>query len=111
MSASAGWIYVVDAAHRLGCSVKTIRARIKRGAVRSVLERRPGRDGRKARKWMVSVEDLDAGLSATDATAYIAELVARAPLLSERQKMRIWSIVKSASTSGPHAEEPEEHDD
>lgn len=70
------------------------------GALRCVLERRPGRGGRLVVKWMISVEDLDVVLPVRDVAGHIERLVAIAPTLSESQAARLWAILRNAPRIG-----------
>lgn len=76
-----GWLDIIDAESRQGCSPKTIRRHMRTGALRSVQERRPGRGGQTAVKWMIPIEDLDAVLPVRDVAGHIERLVAMAPEL------------------------------
>lgn len=95
MERDDGRLDVQAAAERQGCSRNTIYRMVKKGALPSELVLVVGRAGRRVRKYMIRVEDLDAAFYAEDPALHIARIVASAPRLSEDQKARISTVLST----------------
>lgn len=77
------------AAERHACSRNTIYNLIKKGTLPSELIVVAGRDGRRVRKHLIKMEDLDAAFSTEAQDRHVAAIRAAAPPFTEEQRARL----------------------
>lgn len=76
---------------RHGCSRNTIYNLMKKGVLPSELVVVVGRGGRRVKKYLIKVEDLDSTFSTEKADHHVAAVMAAAPPFAEKQKVHLFA--------------------